>query len=64
LEWVREGAGPNAGNYRNFYLTDKGLVIYFGQYQVAPYAAGTVEVPIKYEKLSDGYSDYFKSLLK
>lgn len=64
LDWVREGAGPNTGNYRNFYLTNNGLVIYFGQYQVAPYAAGTVEVPIKYEKLSDGFSDYFKSLQK
>jgi len=62
LKWVREGSAPKFDNYRNFYLDNQGLVIYFSQYQAAYYAAGTLEVPIKYEKLSAGFSNYFNNL--
>ena len=62
LKWVREGSAPKFDNYRNFYLDNQGLVIYFSQYQAAYYAAGTLEVPIKYGKLSTGFSDYFNNL--
>lgn len=62
LDWIREGASPKADNYRNFYLDNRGVVIYFGQYQVAPYAYGTLEVPVKYSKFGDGLNDAFKTL--
>lgn len=62
IKWVREGSAPKFDNYRNFYLDNNGLVIYFSQYQAAYYAAGTLEVPIKYAKLSAGFSDYFNNL--
>jgi len=59
--WIREGCRPNADNYANFYLTDAGLVIYFGQYQVAPYAAGTFETPIKWNKFGTNLKAPFVS---
>lgn len=62
MDWIREGARPNADNYRNFYLDNRGVVIYFGQYQAAPYAYGTLEVPIKYSKFGDGLSSYLQNL--
>lgn len=62
MDWIREGSGPKADNYRNFYLDNRGVIIYFGQYQAAPYAYGTLEVPVKYSKFGDGLSDAFKAL--
>ena len=34
-----------------FYLKEEGLVIYFGPYELAPYAAGFVEILVPYEDL-------------
>lgn len=34
-----------------FYLKEDGLVIYFGPYDLAPYAAGFVEIVVPYDKL-------------
>jgi hypothetical protein len=46
---IEEGASRKEENYRNFYLTSKGIVIIFPPYQVAAYAAGTQKVLIPYE---------------
>ena len=62
LAWIREGSAPKFDNYRNFYLDNQGLVIYFSQYQAAPYAFGTLEIPIKYNKFSEGLSAFFNNL--
>ncbi|MNC50648.1 hypothetical protein D3C75_999010 [compost metagenome] len=35
-----------------FYLYDKGIVIRFYPYEVAPYAAGFVDVKVPYSKIS------------
>ncbi|HPU62931.1 MAG TPA: DUF3298 and DUF4163 domain-containing protein [Mobilitalea sp.] len=35
-------------NMNNFYLTDEGVVIYFQQYEIAPYASGIPEFLIPY----------------
>lgn len=35
-----------------FYLKQEGLVIYFGPYELAPYAAGFVEIVVPYEDLN------------
>lgn len=39
-------------NEDNFYLTDKGIAIYYQQYQIAPYSTGIVvfEIPYSYTK--------------
>lgn len=36
-----------------YYITDDGIVVYFGLYEIAPYAAGIQEFNIPYSKLQD-----------
>lgn len=50
-EWLGRGAGPEAENFANWNITEKGLLINFDPYQVAAYAAGPQMVIIPYEKL-------------
>lgn len=45
------GAEPTAENYRNWNITNEGLLITFDEYQVAPYAAGSQAVTIPYSEL-------------
>lgn len=52
-EWITNGAGNNAENYDNWFLTKKGLMITFDPYQVAAYAAGMQTVIIPYSELSE-----------
>mgnify|MGYP000617893958 FL=1 len=49
--WITDGAGPKADNFAASYLSDSGLVVIFGPYQVAAYAAGPSEVVIPYSAL-------------
>lgn len=55
LDYISENAGfmedhhLKAGDY---YLTDEGLVYYFGAYEVASYAEGMPEVLISYDELN------------
>ncbi len=46
-----EGAGPTPDNYRNWNITNDGLLITFDEYQVAPYAAGPQTVTVPYSEL-------------
>jgi hypothetical protein len=36
---------------RNFYITDKSLVVYFNQYEIAPYASGVIYIEIPLDKI-------------
>lgn len=45
------GAEPTSENYRNWNITNEGLLITFDEYQVAPYAAGAQTVTIPYGEL-------------
>lgn len=45
------GADPTPENYRNWNITNEGLLITFDEYQVAPYAAGAQSVTIPYNEL-------------
>lgn len=55
-EQIKNGTNQYFDNYKelvsqtfnpnSFYLTDKGLVIYFQQYDIAPYSSGIVEFTI------------------
>jgi hypothetical protein len=53
----QSGADPTPENYRNWNLSNDGLVITFDQYQVAPYAAGPQIVVIPFDKLTPLASD-------
>lgn len=46
-----EGAKPTPENYRNWNITPDGLMITFGEYQVAPYASGPQTVIMPYHEL-------------
>lgn len=52
-DWIQRGAGPKADNYKNWSITQKGLVITFDSYQVGPYAAGSQKVLVPYSTLKD-----------
>lgn len=47
-KWLASGTEPTADNYATWAITPGGLEITFGQYQVAPYAAGmpVVTIPV------------------
>ncbi len=46
-EMLLEGTMPVKENFRNFVFTSDGIVLYFEQYQVAPYSMGAFKVLIK-----------------
>lgn len=50
---VTDGTAPKPENFSKILPTKDGLVIYFDEYQVAPYAAGPQQVVIPYAKLKD-----------
>ena len=43
---LTEGTAPEAQNFQWFYLAGDTLVLLFPPYAVAPYAAGTIELPL------------------
>ncbi|MFA6860749.1 MAG: DUF3298 and DUF4163 domain-containing protein, partial [Clostridia bacterium] len=47
-ELIRETFDRN-----NFYLSKDGIVIYFNQYEIAPYSSGIIEFVVPYEMLSN-----------
>jgi hypothetical protein len=50
--WIDSGTMPLAANFSAWSLTPWGLEITFGEYQVAPYAAGMPQVTIPYASLA------------
>jgi hypothetical protein len=50
--WLATGTEPTAANYAAWAITPGGLEITFGQYQVAPYAAGMPVVTIPFAHLA------------
>jgi hypothetical protein len=65
-DWLNEGAGPKAENFRVFNITKEGLLITFITYQVGSYAEGPSEVMIKYSEIKDLIppKSYLESFLK
>lgn len=47
-DMLQSGAGPRDSNFMNFNFLQKGMLITFDRYQVAPYVAGTQYVLIPY----------------
>ncbi|HEY3250503.1 MAG TPA: DUF3298 domain-containing protein [Ignavibacteria bacterium] len=52
-DWLKEGAGPNAENFKVFNIAKKYLVITFPTYQVGAYVEGPSEVKISYKEIKD-----------
>jgi hypothetical protein len=52
-DMIQSGAGPDAGNFKSWTITRKGLSIDFDAYQVGPYAAGPQTVLVPYAALKD-----------
>lgn len=46
-----EGTKPKLQNFENFVLSKNGIILFFQQYQVAPYSQGEFNVLINYKKL-------------
>lgn len=44
--WVKDGAGPEWENYKDFNFKDNAMIIYFQQYQVAAGAVGPVTITL------------------
>jgi len=61
-EMVKQGTTPLFENFKNFNFDPQGLTIYFGKYQVAPGAAGSLTVRITKALLEQNLlqSDYLK----
>lgn len=56
-EWLKEGTEPTELNFFDFTLTPEGILLYIPTYQVAPYAVGAFEVPIKYSQVKEWITD-------
>lgn len=50
---IKSGTQAALENFKHVLPIQEGLAIYFDEYQVAPYAAGSQQVVIPYEKLKD-----------
>lgn len=57
--WLAEGTAPKAENFSVIWPSEKGLVLTFTPYQVAPYAAGAVQITLPYDQLGGLLSDRF-----
>ena len=51
-DMLKEGTLPPADNFKNILFSDKGLIIYFERYQIAPYYYGDYSITIPYKELN------------
>ena len=54
-DMLKEGTIPTTNNFKNILFTDKGLIIYFERYQIAPYYYGDYNIIVPYEDLNIKY---------
>ena len=48
-----EGTKPIKDNFKNFVFTDKGYIVYFERYSIAPYSSGDISLLIPYNILKE-----------
>ena len=48
---LKEGTSPKIENFRNIAFSNDGLIVYFEQYQIAPYSFGKFKITIPYWQL-------------
>lgn len=56
-QWIREGTEPRTENFSAFVLGAQDITIFFNPYQVAPYAAGIIDVSIPYSDIKGAIRD-------
>lgn len=49
-EMLLEGTKTDRNNFRNFAFSKDGLIIFFEQYQIAPYSEGSFRITVPYQK--------------
>jgi len=62
--FANDGTLPDSKNFSAFTLKPDGMHIIFGDYQVAPYAAGQPEIVLPYTALSSVIAPAYKDILK
>jgi hypothetical protein len=60
---VTHGAGAESKNFRSFNLTAKGLLVWFGPYQIGCYAAGPAEILIPYGVIRPFVNEFIEQLI-
>ena len=50
-DMILDGTLPKKENFSNFAFTDKGLLVFFNRYQIAPYSFGSFNITIPYSDL-------------
>lgn len=60
---VSRGAGAESKYFKSFNLTPKGLLIWFGPYQIGCYAAGPAEILIPYGVIRPFVNEFVEQLL-
>lgn len=48
---LKEGTLPTTNNFKNILFSNKGLIIYFERYQIAPYYYGDYNITVPYKDL-------------
>lgn len=51
FEMIKNGAGPDINNLRNFYIVDQEIIFLFEPYAVAPYAYSSQQAKIKLSEI-------------
>lgn len=51
-EWLADSAGPDVSNFKTLAFDGTDIVVIFQQYDIAPYAAGIIEVRVPLNKLT------------
>ena len=51
IDMLNNGTSPNEDNFKSFAFSEDGLLIYFEQYQVAPYSFGDFEITVPYNQV-------------
>ena len=46
---------------QNFYFDSQGITFVYGQYEIAPYAAGIIPIHIPYSKIMEALKPDFKN---
>jgi len=50
-EWLADSAGPDASNFKTLAFDGTDVIVIFQQYDIAPYAAGIIEVSVPFSQL-------------
>ncbi|HVW67047.1 MAG TPA: DUF3298 domain-containing protein [Candidatus Peribacteraceae bacterium] len=62
-QWISEGAGPKAENFKTFMIQNGELLLTFDPYQVGPYAEGDQTIEISRPEIIEILSDEGRKIL-